>query len=357
MGLSNRERTGKILYCVREIIEKAESLKGFSLSYSCKDKIERLIVFCNNLWPTLLGSESNSVHWLLGSSSHNPVVIDNEDLWSVAVTSSIPRVDEGKISKDITPDNDGYNPIKDVLTIPSLLVDSDKKDIACICEIYELVENIIYALRRYNDEYLEQKKEFSDLIANIQGTCFSILYENPDFSKCYIVHQICKILYADHYRINYQDKYKDVVDEWLHYQNMHHDITRVISDTGEDIEWIVNQHLILLGSEGVELKRNRILVALRMSGRRHYYDHQHKNLIEIISKDKDFSDKKFLSALSAEFKACKNAKIEYDKDSNRTHEEKYQPYNLYGYNATPEKKVIISNKPKKKAKKNAKTNS
>lgn len=357
MGLSDQERTGKILHCVREIIEKAEKLENISLSYSCENKIKRLIAFCNNLWPTLLGGENNSVHWLIGSSSHNTVTRSNEDLWSVAVYSSVPYVENGQIintNDDFFSDIEIFNPIKGTLTIPNLLADSDKKDLACVCEIYELIENIIYALRRYNDDYLKNRKEFSDLIANMQGTCFSILYENKYFTDCYIVHQICKILYADHCRLKEEKAYKDVVDEWLHAQHMHHDIIRVIGRSGETTEWLTKQHLILLGSEGIELKRNRVFVALRMAGRRYYYDHQHKQMLEIFRKDKELVRKPFLAAVAVELSACKKAKVEDDEASSKNYKKDNDPSALYGWNSLPEKKIIVPKKIKK-IKKNAKT--
>lgn len=361
MGLSDRERTGKILYAVKEIIEKGEKLQEAELSYSLRDKSQKLIKFCNKLWPALIGETRNSIHWLFGSSSSNAVNQDNEDLWSVAVCSSIPTASEGVFhDKDDTFAALGFNPLKDMLTIPALLRGSGNVDISIVCEIYSLLENIVYALRRYDDKYLESRKEFSDLIANMQGTCFSMLYDNSDFSDCYIANQIFGILYADHYRLKEEAEYKDVVDEWLHSHNMHHDITRAIGRSGETTKWLAEQHLLLLGSEGVDLKRNRVLVALRMAGRHYYYDHQHKGLLEILAKDKDLTDKKFLAKVNAELLACKKAKTEDDEASSKSYQNDNNASKLYGWNALPEKKESskkVVKKAAKKAKKSAKSNS
>lgn len=355
MGLSDRERTGKILYCVREINEKAEALKDAPVSYGNEKKIKRLITFCDNLWPSLVGSESNSIHWLLGSSSHNMVVDSNEDLWSVAVCSSLPQVREGVVTNDELPDSDGFNPLKSCLDLPSLLYEAEKPDLKYVCKVYELVEGIIYALRRYNDDYLKAKKAFSDLIANIQGTCFSILYKNSDFADCYIVQEICKILYKDHYRFKEEATYKDVVDEWLHSDSMHHYLTRVVGRSGESTEWLIKQHLLLLGSEGVELKRNRVLVAIRMAGRRYHYDHQHKKMFEILGKDKDFKNKIFIAKAKKEIEACKKAKVDDEEFTSKNYKRDNNPSMLYGWDALPEKiEVVVPKKIKKKSSKNLK---
>jgi len=364
MGLSNRERTGKILYSVREIVTKADHIKESDRDFSTRyGGMQKLLDLCDMLWPSLLGSESNSAHWIFGSSSHNPVYRDNEDLWSIAVCSSIPTASEGVFSNEDEEDflpKMGFNPVSSMLTIPVLLKESDNKDLAFVCEVYELIENIVYALRRYDDKFLKERKAFSDLVAKIQGTCFSILYDNQSFSQCYIAHQIYKILYTDKIRFEKEENYKDVVDEWLHSHNMHHDITRAIGRSGETTKWLAEQHLLLLGSEGVELKRNRVLVALRMAGRRYYYDHQHRGLLEILAKDKDLTDKKFLAKVKTELLACKKAKTEDDETSSKSYQNDNNASKLYGWDALPEKKEPskkVVKKTVKKAKKSAKPNS
>ncbi len=349
MGLSNQERTRKILYGVRGMVEKAEKLeKQASDAYPDENKILRLAKFCNSLWPALMGKTSNGAHWLIGSSSSNLVLSENEDLWSIAVCSSLPEVNEG----DVIPSKDElylskleWHPLKERLNIESLLGDNA---ISTVCSIYKISEDIVYALRRYDDDYLSSKKEFSDLIASIQGTCFSILYNNKEFTICYVVNQICNILYADKYRFD-EDKYEDVVDEWLHTSNMHHDIIRVIGRKGENLEWIVKQHLILLASEGIDLKRNRVLVALRMSGRKYHYSHQHKSLFEILKKDKDMQDESFLAEVSKELEACKKAKIEDEESSQKEYKEENKASCLYGWNALPKKIKEVETKSKKKS--------
>lgn len=348
MGLSNRERTGKILVCVREIVEKAESLKE-SLSYYNTEKLQRIINFCGNLWPALLSEERNSGHWIMGSSSSNTVDRDNEDLWSIAVCSSLPVVSDGVIRKDTEIPKGCFNPFKDALGIEDLLHSADRKDIAIVFEIYQFIEEIIYALRRYDDDYLKSKKEFSDLVCNLQGTCFSVFYDNPTFSECFVAHEICGILYTDHYVFK-EDKYKDVVDEWLHSDCIHHHITRVVGREGEPVDWLVQQHVLLLAADGAELKRQRVLVALRMSGRRFHYEHSYKKMLEILKKDKDLNDPNFLSLVDQEFKNCVKAHETDEKFSRDRYKEEHKPSFLYGYDCLP-KKVIQEKKITKKGKK------
>lgn len=354
MGLSNRERTGKILYSVKEIVSKADQIKKAKREFSMDERLQKILVLCDHLWPSLLGAEQNAIHWLFGSASSNPVDQENEDLWSIAVCSLIPRAEEGVIkSEDDFLPKMGFNPLDSMLSIPCLLKGLENWDVAFVCEIYGLIENIIYALRRYNDNFLKEKQLFSDLVANIQGTCFSILYDNIDFSRCYIAHEIYKILYTDHYRLEKSETYKDVVDEWMHFENMHHDITRAVGRSGENIKWLAEQHLLLLGSEGSDLKKNRVLVAIRMAGRRYHYDHKIKKMFEILAKDKDLSDKNFLDEVKKETEVCKKAKIKDDEDFSKQYKEDNKPSRLYGWNALPKKK----DKPKDAVKKISKSSS
>lgn len=325
MSLSNRERTGTILWSVREIIEKTEFLKKCEHPYSLKEKAEKLCEFCcDKLWPSLIGNDRNSSHWITGSPSDGVAGVDNEDLWSVAVQSALPRIrGDGKESPSPEETFGGFQPL-DTLSISSLLHNTEQHSLGCVCEIYEMCENIVYALRRYNDEYLTSRKEFSDLIANIQGTCFSILYENTEFSKGYVVSLICKKLYGDHYRIGGDASYVDVVDEWLYTQNSHHDLNRSMNRCEESLDWVISQHLILLkgSSDGELLKKNRVLVALRMMGRRFHYDHQYTDMIKILTKDADLkNDVAFLDEVKTEFENCKKADAEYRAKNNSKAEE------------------------------------
>lgn len=345
MGLSTRERTGKILACVREIVEKAESLKE-CLSYSHEEKTKRLIGFCGNLWPSLLSEERNSAHWIMGSSSSNSVDRDNEDLWSIAVCSSLPHVSQGVVQEEKELPETCYNPLKDALGIEDFLRSADRKDLSFVYEIYQLIEEIIYALRRYDDEYLHSKKAFSDLVCNIQGTCFSILYDNSTFSECFVANQICQIIYTDHYVFS-EDKFKDVVDEWLHKDHIHHNITRVVGRNGESIKWLVEQHILLLAADGAELKRQRVLVALRMSGRRFHYEHSYKKMLEILKKDKDLNNPSFLSLVAQEFKNCLKAHEDDEKSSRDRYSKEHKPSLLYGYDSLPEKVAPKKKKSKK----------
>lgn len=327
MGLSDSERMGKLMYSSKLLTQYKRELLKHEEGYR-RDEVEPLMELIDEVWPALLGTKSNSGHWLLGSESTQKVVVGNQDPWSLAVLSRIPSYNGESLSTD----EDPFEPkdsVLDHLSIEDLLYQAENHEIRFVVRVYQILENMIYALRRYDDDFLSDLQVLSDLIAKMQGECYSVLHENADFAECYVAHQIYSILYTCEYHDNVEDH--DSVDKWLHGSNMHHYITRAIARGGESVRWLAEQHILLINSKGVDLKKNRVLVAMRMAGRRFHHEYDLDNLKKALSKDKDLNNKDFFKILDKEFANCMAAYKQDEKETREFYGRDDKDINLYGY--------------------------
>ncbi len=324
MSLSNEERTKYTVFAIKEIIEKADKLKNVYHHYQFSENIKKLVDLCNNIWPSFLGSYSD---FLIGTPN-NKVFIYNEDLWSIALCSKIPEIYKNKVENEDYSSPDEFNPL-DYLNISSILKHINYEDIALVCDIYLLLSDIVYMVHRYRDEYAESKAKLVDLTCNIQGTCFSILSDSSEFARAYICKEIYKIIYGP---FPYNEKYKDCIDKWLHEENIHH---LIIAGAEKNINWLAEQHWLLLNSKDEELKKNRVLLSIRMIGRNFHHENEYKKLLEYLEKDKDFDDVKFKETLKNTFEECKKEYDLYNKQNSSRYNEKNDPRHLYQYILSP----------------------
>lgn len=330
MGLSERERIASIYHNAHYILVENRLIKE---TKHFDEHYKVLISLCDEIWPAILGNTSNGIHWITGSASVNLVTRDNLDLWSIAITDQIPTVQYGKVVSERRPlKEDSENFFKPPIEVEDFLIRVGfDAGLRHVVKIFRYTENLVYSLRRYNDEFLENLQSFSDLICKIQGTCFSILRQNEIFLKAYVASEIASILYASNGFIFKSSM--DIVTKWLVDQNLHHDINRVMDYSEASIAWLIEQHVALLSCKEneAEAKRTRIIVALRMAGRKYYYDHNFKELLDLIKHDTDLSSPEFLTQLQAEFAACKQAKVDYDKNYDKKYKDSHKPEALYGY--------------------------
>ena len=299
MGLSDEERAKNLYWYTHQIYQK-------SLSLPDRDPLDhgypRLKALCAQVWDAFLGHHSNGVHWILGSSAGNRVEKANS-AWSAAIGIALEEDrDESQWSKEID-----FDPFNGFIDISGLLGHVDKTH-ASVFDIFAWTENAVYALRRYNDDFLSNHVRLSRLISEIQGVCFGIFVKNDAFPRAYVLHEVLKLLYKD-----------EVLAKVFAKQHWHHDFSRPMSDH-TSLQEVRVWHRRVTGKANLQ---DKIIVALEIAGRRFNYDHMFKDLVGLLPADQIDA-----TVLRAAFDQCKAAHVDRETQSSAS----YQNATNYEYN-------------------------
>jgi len=319
MGLSDEERIEGICYSIRAITKLGKELEEQqSRSYGFHD-YEELCRLIKRLWPAAVGSESNGMHWIMGSSASNTVSWETNTPWGVAIKSHI-EAGARELSRDgddfFDPDRDKeFDPFDGFLSIGGLLPAPHNK----VYDIYGWIEQLIYYLRRYKDQFAKNLSGLSDLVARIQGECFAMFTSEDIYGKAYLLNKIAEAVY-----IRFQQD-EDVVKKWFKKQNMHHDISLPMSEPYRfPMKDLVRIHLRIVKAR-VQYKKKgkkraydmcRILTTLELSDRRYQYDHQHRELLKMLQEDG--WAKKRIKKIEKALQKCKESKEKYDQDQRKS---------------------------------------
>lgn len=231
MGLSDEERMTKMVWAVNRLNElNSELTEAFAnderyLSTGYK-KIQSLI---DATWHALFGNETNSLHWFMGSGSGDTITTDSPATpWEIATTQQLEwrlPAPEGILRLD--DENKTFNALDFSLSIPNLLQSNYQGKVDSILfQIYQWLEELSYALRRYNDKFRRTYKELDIILSRLYGECYSIFSKVQNFQEAYLAHEISKILYGPSYPY---DKEEDVVTNILRDNNLHHDLSHIVS--------------------------------------------------------------------------------------------------------------------------------
>lgn len=269
MGLSNEERRNGTFWAIRRITECARELPANEELYA---KIKE---FAEELWPAYLGNQQNGMHWFMGSSASNDVIGKNYTPWDTAVAESIEK--SLKREEDDFPRNTDFDPFQGFLDIEGLLREPHRT----VYKLFSWTEQLVYYLRRYDDEFLRRYPRLSDLCAKIQGECFACFEAEEAFARAYLAHQICEVLYSD----NCPKEKRDEVTQFLYEENFQHDFDSTIHNDEIPLKRLTEIHteLLRIKHDNRRLYKNRVrrmLFALELAGQHYHYAHQHKKLRE-----------------------------------------------------------------------------
>jgi len=266
--LSNEERRSGIFWAIRRVVECARGLPAQELYAKIKE-------FAEDLWPAYLGNQRNGSHWILGSSASNDVVGKNYTPWDTAVAENIEK--SLKTDANDFPGNDDFDPFQGFLDIEGLLEEPHHT----VYKLFAWTEQLVYYLRRYEDEFLRRYPKLSDLCAKIHGECFTCFEAEEAFARAYLVHQICKVLYSD----NCPKEKRDEVTQFLYEKHFHHNFGSTVHSSGITLKRLTEIHteLLRIKRDNRQLYKNcvrRMLFALELAGGHFCYAHQHKELRE-----------------------------------------------------------------------------
>jgi hypothetical protein len=300
MGLSNEERSSGLYAVVDGLSLQGAELgrlvgdghQSSALYGESGDLSVRIAEECAGLWSLMLGGQSNSVHWLLGSSSGNVLRHGDSSPWGCALFT---RMEEFKAAQkckqeEHEDDEDGDEDVTrrfcafdHMLSIDGILA-GHGRDLACVFRIYGLTESAVYYLRRYRDEFLAALPQLDRALSTIQGLCYGIFRRNEEFLRVYLVHATSVVIYGnEHYQFQREP---DVVVQWLAKENVHHDIAWAMTrECGMDRvvkthKWLMQTYLEA-ARKPEAIMVERICAALILSGPRYHYEHQHRSLLKL----------------------------------------------------------------------------
>lgn len=294
MGLSNIERIRGIYYSVNEIVRYQEYIKKNLQDFE-KLTYSKLLDLIDNLWDSFIGNNNNSTHWLFGSSATNTVTHSTTTPWGIAINHHCDNIESEE--EYLFDAFDGF------LNISGLLGNAEPK-YSHVYNIYAQTEQVIYYLRRYNDDLLEKFSKLSCNISQIQGECFNIFISDNVYGAAYILYRICILLYDSDYPYT-----QDLVTSFLIKENIHHYLIRG-TDLGHfNIKELSEMHKLLSNNCSM---MNRLEVMMKICGRHFHYDHIFKNLKSMLKTDKTFT-KENIEKLEKLF--------EENKEKHKIHEE------------------------------------
>lgn len=268
MGLSDTERRERIFWGISQLLEEAREVEPRDTYI----KTKRLKDLCEELWHAFLGNSANGAHWILGSETDNPIVGNASSPWDAAVGSALE--DLRRSQKENPLDNLPSLPI-DFLKIQDFLTGNFQH----VYMVYKWTEQIVYVLRRYKDDFLNDLQELSKIISKIQGECFSIFANCTVYMRAYLAHNICKKLFLFD---------NDVVSEVLAQELVHHNIvSKVRNYSGKHT--LTNLRLMQIHTELCRIRKedlskhknqlSRMLFALEIAGSGFHYEHQHEAIL------------------------------------------------------------------------------
>jgi len=214
MGLSDEERLGGMTFSVyrlnklyKELAEERKKAGYFSRN------LIRILSNLKNIWHDLIGSKSNGVHWIIGSDSTNVIRASDNGLWALALKRHAPKLayEAEEFSTQEERPMDSHNFLDAGLSIPRLLERCyEGRALSLVYRIFSELETTTYYLRRYKDKLSKSYLNLDKKISTLQGECFSIMVDNPEFTKAYILHRICVLLFDDEYYHYKNDEDRDI---------------------------------------------------------------------------------------------------------------------------------------------------
>lgn len=324
MGLSNEERLKGLYHAISRMNEFVDTLDNGDSDYTAK-----LVSLIQRLWHDLLGRNSNSTHWILGSSATNDITWGTISSWAIAVQhhcDDLLKVESQALKDRKEEENEPFDAFEVFLGIPGLLRQAEqrKRSYSFVYNVFAWSEHVVYYLRRYDDELLKDLSSLSETISLIQGECFKLFKRDDTYAKAYVLSHACRLIYTDKYP--YSDY--DAFTRYLVAENGHHDLIRLMREG--TLKEIAEVHVVLERAKK-QNKLTQILRAecfLKLAGRRYHYDHQFQTLMKMAGKTWNADQKKALQEL---FEECKRKHEEYEKDSQERYKSNEEDkLSLYG---------------------------
>lgn len=322
MGLSDSERYCYVFYSLRTLdgilhrIKQDKSVSSYDASI-----LEPIVRLADDAWPAFLNQQTNSTYWLLGSATHNTVTHGTTP-WDVAIMGHLDGMFPGK-EKNEWPEKTDFD-ATEFCSMRYLLAHDGNIVEAYVFEIYQVMESLIYSVRRYKDEFLEKCRDLDRIISKVQGLSFGFFSSRECYAKAYLIKEMMPILYGREYP--YRPEEYDFVTDHMAKHHVHHQIANLMK---KPLSFLVNLHVDLVKAKfvGDKLFETRILSLVEID----------TQLYEFMHIKRDFLSNPKFSNLDESIRKLVTSKMdekqkEYDKETKEKKEkvEKY-PDNLGVY--------------------------
>lgn len=325
MGLSNEERITGVYFAVDNLYSKAKEFREFldtnQNNFFPKKDSKRIFELIDSLWHDIIHSNSNSIHWLVGSSASNTIREDGFGPWEIAIRHHCVKFPEVKneFMKNLrSKDSKVFDPFDDFLNISGLL-SKESHENQYYFDIFAWVEQLSYYLKRYDDEFLKKYENLSKTVSLLNGELFGIFKKNEEFAKAYVVNKICIALYTD--KFPYREDEFDYVTKWMIKHNIYHHLSKVML---LELSEIVNIHLEV-SKENIS-PFERLMIILKISSTS-IHDHFIKELLEL---DKGILTPKEIKLIQSIFKKARTDKEKKDKDESDKYKKESKNGELFG---------------------------
>lgn len=300
MGLSKDERQDQMTFQADHIFRLAceikEAISNDKQAYYNKRPIIALCDEACTIWHALFRSRSNGAYWILGGSVGADIKCNEHDPLSLSIRhfldSHKPKDETDNMLQKY--DNDHYH--EQQLT-HECLTENASPVFGKILKLYSGVEALMYALRRYDDEFRRSYAELDALLSSIYGQCYRIFRSSDIVVQCYLIADISKMLLSN-----------ETFDSLCKKMNLQHDMRYL---DHRDINDLVDLHQKLHESLVINKKGGScpplytcVKVFLKLANRRFHYDHQFNQLKTELQKSKEFVDWCTVESL---FKDCQKA--------------------------------------------------
>jgi len=326
MSLSDIERLRGMYYNIRNLTELAKTWKkDYRLRTSYNDAYTEVRDLIDELWHAFLGSDTQII-----SDTQATIKGDSRDPWGIAIVCQLENTVKEKNEKLFEKPFDAI----EYINIPMLVNHERWLGVAAsyVLEVYQYIEQLMYFLHRYNDDFCKQYENVSILLSKIRGECFTVFSRNSAFPKAYLIHQMLKILYGPGYP--YDDP--DVVTEIL--MSHYHDFTSLMKLNLKDL---TKHHIELAAAfekarkrtqnkvnEDAELTRLRLFKTIEFAKQWHGYSHI---CDDIVRKLEGTALAQFIPAIQKEWEKYKERKAEESKKYYETSDNLLDCYGFENY--------------------------
>ena len=331
MGLSNEDRRIEIYNTIHDMVQRSRTLPNRDIWH---ENYRPLKGMCDRLWHAFLGDTHNGTHWLLGSSATQKIGQANSP-WAVALQHHFQsggkddfeeRMEEREDAEDdafdAAPDKEVLNNpraergFQEDITIEHLLEHANGGDLSEVYYIYAGTEQLVYALRRYNDDFLDSYSDLSKLVSDIQGECFSLFQETDDYAQAYLLNQILTLMF----------KHDNPVRPFAFQQDWSDMLGRSLNLCGVNLAQLKKWHLDALRAKSVT---DWMVLAISIMGRRYHYPDKVDQLFRMANKRKIKLDTK---RIREAFAQCVASHAERDADRHHQEMQEYMHLtSIHGY--------------------------
>lgn len=323
-------------------------------------ELDRIISLCRNLWHDALKP-------LRAHSFPYTVSNDGEEVspWTVIMANKL-QIENSNDNEDDSiihycDAQQSESLLETHLSIATFLRNTagfDGSIRSCVWSIFCSVEEILYRLRKSDDEFLQKRRDLERSLGELYGLCIHLFMDNKnEYAIAYVMHKICKDILGLRYSPYGEDNYDLATKMAVDYFKMYNWNDIYYSFTLLDL--IKLDKLLIIAAaknDEIELLHARCRTLFFLIGRIYADDDNVKKLQEQVKKNGGFSIKQIkdlnnLLSTTAATASKKRADLNQDvvdrENSWNVLESAYSVYGHLSHHVNKEKALKVPKKASK----------